>query len=338
MTYYAAIDLHSNNGVLTVIDQTDRILRQKRLPNVLDGFVYELEPYRHELDSVAVESTFNWYWLVDGLMDRGFPTVLVNTFAVKQYEGLKRTDDGTDSFWLAHMRRLGILPTAHIYPKEDRATRDLLRKRSSLVQQRTANLLSIQNLEQRNRAVRRSTKEIKKLIEEEIDAIYENADLSLAIKSTMRITNALTEQIAIIEAQVMKKARLKKEYQLLKTIWGIGEILALAIMYESGTMSRFATVGDFVSYCRLVDAKRLSNGKRKGENNAKNGNAWLSWAFSEAAHFAIRNYPAAKAFYDRKSRQKNQILALRALAHKLARASFYVTTRQEAFDPKKLFG
>jgi transposase len=338
MTYYAAIDLHSNNGVLTVIDENEKILKQKKLPNLLGGFVSELAPYRQELASVAVESTFNWYWLVDGLASVGFPMVLVNTTAIPQYDGLKRADDNTDSFGLARLSLLGILPTASIYPKEERPTRDLLRKRSSFVQQRTANLLSIQNLEQRNRAVRRSTKEIKKLKEEEVDAIYSNTDLSLAIKSTLRIVNALTDQITSIEAQVMKKARLKKEYKLLTTVWGIGEILALTIMYESGTMSRFATVGDFVSYCRLVDAKRFSNGKKKGENNAKNGNAWLSWAFSEAAHFAIRNYPPAKAFYDRKSRQKNRIVALRALAHKLARASFYVLTRQEAFDPKKLFG
>ena len=338
MTYYAAIDLHSNNGFLTVIDETDRVLRRKKLPNVLGGFVSELEPFRTGLTSVAVESTFNWYWLVDGLAADGFPMVLVNTAAVKQFDGLKHGDDESDSFSLARMSRLGILPTAYIYPKQERPTRDLLRKRSSLVQQRTSNLLSIENLEQRNRAVRRSTKEIKKLTEEEIDQLYESADLSLAIKSTLRIVNALSSEIAIIEAQVSRKARLREEYRLLQTVWGIGEILALAIMYESGPMSRFATVGDYVSYCRLVEAKSYSNGKVKGANNAKNGNAWLSWAFSEAAHFAIRNYPAAKAFYDRKLRQRNRILALRALAHKLARASFYVLKRQEAFDSKKLFG
>lgn len=337
MTYYAAIDLHSNNGVLTVIDQTDKVLRTKRLPNRLEAFIDELDRYRSELAGVAVESTYNWYWLVDGLMDQGFPMQLVNTAAVVQYDGLKNSDDQVDAFHLAHLMRLGILPTGHIYPREERAVRDLLRKRANLVQQRTANVLSVQNLEQRNRAVRRTTKEIKKLSEEEIAAIYDCPDRALAITSTLKVIAVITEQINVIEARVMKKARLKKEYAVLQTIWGIGEILALTIMYEAGSMDRFASVGDFVSYCRLVDAKRTSNSRKKADNNARNGNAFLSWAFSEAAHFAISNYPAAKRYYDRKAQQTKRIVALRAVAHKLARAAFHVVTKQEAFDPMKTF-
>lgn len=337
MTYFAAIDLHSNNGVLTVIDDTDKILRQKRLPNRLDAFVSELEPYRSGLHGVAVESTFNWYWLVDGLMDHSFPLQLVNTAAVVQYEGLKHGDDDSDSFHTAHLMRLGILPTGHIYPRTDRAVRDLLRKRCSLVQERTANILSVENLEQRNRAVRRTTKEVKKLTEEEVNSLYDNEDRALAITATLKVIAAISEQISLIEARVIKKARAKKEFAMLQTIWGIGEILALTIMYESGTMDRFASVGDYVSYCRLVDAKRTSNYKKKADNNAKNGNVYLSWAFSEAAHFAISNYPAAKRYYDRKSRKTKRVVALRAIAHKLARAAFHVVKKQEAFDPMKTF-
>jgi len=154
MKTYAAIDLHSNNGVLIVTDETDRVLRQKKLANKLELFVAELEPFRATLQGVAVESTFNWYWLVDGLLKHGFTVKLVNTAAIQQYEGLKYTDDPYDARWLAHMMRLGILATGYIYPREERAVRDLLRKRSSLVQQRTANILSVQNLEQRNRGTK----------------------------------------------------------------------------------------------------------------------------------------------------------------------------------------
>ena len=154
MKSFAAIDLDSNNGVLTVIDETDKVLRQKKLANKLELFVNELEPFRATLQGVAVESTFNWYWLVDGLRLHQFPMMLVNTAAVQQYEGLKHVDDRYDSRWLAHLMRLGILPTGHIYPREDQAVRDLLRKRSSLVHQHTANIFSVQNLEQRNRCRR----------------------------------------------------------------------------------------------------------------------------------------------------------------------------------------
>ena len=110
MHTYAAIDLHSNNGVLAIIDETDRVLRQRRIPNKIDDFIRELEPFRPTLQGVAVESTFNWYWLVDGLRAKNFPVTLVNTSAIQQYEGLKRSDDQYDAWWLAHMMRLGILP------------------------------------------------------------------------------------------------------------------------------------------------------------------------------------------------------------------------------------
>jgi len=116
MRTYAAIDLHSNNGVLTVIDENDRVLKQKKLANKLELFVAELEPFRTTLQGVAVESTFNWYWLVDGLLKHKFPMMLVNTAATQQYEGLKHSDDDYDSWWMAHMMRLGILPTGHISP------------------------------------------------------------------------------------------------------------------------------------------------------------------------------------------------------------------------------
>lgn len=338
MQTYAAIDLHSNNGVLTVIDETDKILRQKKLPNRLSEFVRELEPFRLTLQGVAVESTFNWYWLVDGLIEHKFPAMLVNTAAIQQYEGLKHSDDQYDAWWLAHMMRLGILPTGHIYPGRERAVRDLLRKRATLVHQRTANILSVQNLEQRNRAVKISSREVQKLTTERIEELYSNADLALALDVTTKVIDACTEQIKRLEKSVLAKARLREEFKLLLTVWGIGEVLGLTIMYEAGTMDRFAGPGNFASYCRCVDAQRLSNGKKKADNNGKNGNKYLAWAFVEAAHFAIRYYPQAKSFYDRKTRQKNSIVAIKAIAHKLARAAFHVLRDSRPFDPKKVFG
>jgi transposase len=337
MQSFAAIDLHSNNGVLTVIDETDRVLRQKKLANKLELFVTELEPFRATLQGVAVESTFNWYWLVDGLLKHKFPMLLVNTAAIQQYEGLKHSDDQYDAWWLAHMMRLGILPTGHIYPREERAVRDLLRKRASLVQQRTANILSVQNLEQRNRGTKISSREVKNLTPERVGELYDDEDLGLAITTTIAVIDALTEQTRRLEKAVLKKARLKEQFKPLLTVWGIGEILGLTIMYEAGDMSRFASAGNFASYCRCVDATRLSNGKKKADNNGKNGNKYLAWAFVEAAHFAVRYYPEAKRFHDRKTAKTNSIVAIKAIAHKLARASYYVLRDQVPFDPKRVF-
>jgi len=146
MKLYGAIDLHSTNNVTVVINEQDQVVYQKRLPNDLSLIVQQLSGYQTSLEGIVVESTYNWYWLVDGLMEKGHRLHLANTAAIQQYNGLKYTDDHSDARWLAHLLRLGVLPEGYIYPKQERMVRDLLRKRGQLVHQRTANLLSIQSL------------------------------------------------------------------------------------------------------------------------------------------------------------------------------------------------
>jgi hypothetical protein len=141
MKLYGGIDLHSNNNVIALLDEVDEVVYQRRLGNDLSYILSRLAPYKETIQELAVESTFNWYWLVDGLMEAGYKVYLVNTAAVKRYEGLKYSDDHSDARWLAHLLRLGILPEGYIYPKEGRAVRDLLRKRGQLVQLRTTNIL-----------------------------------------------------------------------------------------------------------------------------------------------------------------------------------------------------
>src|ERR687888_2035920 len=182
MKLYGAIDLHSTNNVTVVINEQDQVVYQKRLPNDLSQIAQQLSIYRRSLQGIVVESTYNWYWLVDGLMEKGYRLHLANTAAIQQYNGLKYTDDHSDARWLAHMLRLGVLPEGYIYPKEERAVRDLLRKRSQLVRQKTANLLSIQNLYSRNTGQSISANRIKQLTSEEVDAKFTSSDLALAIK------------------------------------------------------------------------------------------------------------------------------------------------------------
>ncbi len=151
MKTYAGIDLHSSNSYLVIIDDKDKRLFEKRLSNTIEDVSVALEPYKSSLAGVVVESTYNWYWLVDGLQSHGFPLVLANPAAIQQYSGLKHADDKWDSFWLAHMLRLNILPTGYIYPKEDRAVRDLLRRRLLYVQEKTTHILSLQSMITRHR-------------------------------------------------------------------------------------------------------------------------------------------------------------------------------------------
>ena len=176
---------------------------------------------------------------------------------------MKHSDDSSDATWLAHLLRLGLLPEGHIYPKETRVVRDLLRKRGQLVEQRTRNILSIENLTSRNQGVRIKGNTVKRLSREEVESQYENKDLALAVTSTLSIVEALNGQIGKIEKRVKETVRLAPSFERLKTVSGIGDTLALTIMLEAGQISRFPSVGDFSSYCRCVSSQKLSNGKRK---------------------------------------------------------------------------
>jgi transposase len=338
MKLYGAIDLHSNNNVTVLIDEQDQVVYQKRLPNDLPVIVQQLSGYQAALQGIVVESTYNWYWLVDGLMDKGHKVHLANTAAIQQYNGLKYTDDNSDARWLAHILRLGVLPQGYIYPKGERAVRDLLRKRSQMVHQRTANLLSIQNLVTRNTGSSISANQIKGLDIKEVDELLPDADLALAVKANLSIMSSAAEQTQILERTVRDRVKLRPEFSYLKTVPGIGQILALTIMLETGDIRRFSTVGNFASYCRCVGSQKISNGKRKGSGNTKNGNKYLAWAFVEAANFAIRFHPGIKKFYQRKKAKTHSVLAIKAVAHKLCRACYYIIKDRVPFDVTKAFG
>lgn len=338
MGAYAGIDLHSSNSYIGIIDEQDRRHFSKRVPNSLTHILMALEPFKKDLEAVVVESTYNWYWLVDGLQEEGYKVHLANPSAIKQYEGLKHTDDKWDSFWLAHMKRLNILPEGYIYPKEERPIRDILRRRLLFVRQRTAQILSLQSAIARNLSVKMSGRAIKKLKGEDAEGLFDSPFLVLTAKSNIAVIQSLTKTIKAIENAVKSQAKLRKEFQLLKTISGIGDILSLTIMLEVGDIGRFPKVGNYSSYCRCVKSEKLSNKKKKGENNKKNGNRYLSWAYVEAANFAIRFSPEAQKFYQRKMAKTNKIVAIKALSNKLARASYYIMRDQVAYDPGKLFG
>jgi transposase len=337
MKLYGAIDLHSNNNMTVVTDEQDRVVYEKRLPNDLGLIVQQLAGYRDGLQGIVVESTYNWYWLVDGLMDEGHKVHLANTSAIQQYEGLKYTDDEYDARWLAHLLRLGVLPQGHIYPKQDRAVRDLLRKRGQMVRQRTMNLLSIQNLFSRNTGSSMSANRVKRLDSQQVENLFANADLALAIQANLAMLGCAAEQIERLEKTVLERGKLKPEFKLLKTGPGIGEILALTIMLETGDITRFPSVGDYASYCRCVGSQKISNGKKKGSGNTKNGNKYLGWAYVEAANFAIRFNARIKSFYQRKQSKSKRVVALKAVAHKLCRACYYIIRDQVAFDIGKAF-
>jgi len=338
MALYCGIDLHSRVCWIAILDESLKTIRQAKVDSNLESLLGELESYREELEGVAVESTWNWYWLVDGLEAAGYRLHLTNPCAAKQYSGLKYADDRHDARWLARLLALGILPEGYIYPRQGRAVRDLLRRRSFLVKKRTSMLLAMRGAFACRTGLPITTNEIKKWAASDVEGFMEDPVEALGITCLMEPVSAMTEQIRKIEREVLARARLRDEFKVVQTVWGVGRILSMVMMYEVGDINRFPKVGNFASYCRLVKTARLSVGKLKGTGNAKNGNPYLSWAFSEAAHFAIRFHPRARQYFQRKKSKTNGIVAIRSLAHKLARASYYVMRDQVEFDPAKTFG
>jgi transposase len=338
VSYYVGLDLHSNNTCIGILNQDGRRIYKARTQNFIGLILGSLERFRAEVRGVVVESTFNWYWLVDGLMEAGYRVHLANPSAIKPYEGLKHRSDYDDAFYLAELLRLGILPEGYIYPKMERSLRDLLRKRLMLVRHRTALILSFQNLYNREKGCKFPSDHVKRLCEQDVEELFSKPYVRLAAKADIGSIRFLSQRIEEIEKVILSSLRLLPEFERLKTVPGIGDILAMTIALETGDIRRFPQVGNYASYCRCVESRRLSNSKTKGQGNRKNGNKYLGWAFVEAANHARRHCPPARSFVQRKLTKTNKIVALKALAHKLARASYYILRDQVAWSPDKAFG
>ena len=334
----AGMDLHSNNVMIGVMDMNGKRLASRKVPCELSEVVKFMAPYKKRLERVAVESTYNWYWLVDGLQALKYPVVLANPAGMVQYSGIKHADDTNDAFFLAELLRLNILPTGYIYDANLRPVRDLLRRRLMLVHQRTALMLSFKSLYTRTTGQEMSLSELKALEIKEAQGLYDHPANQLIAGMQIKHIEQLNESVDKIEKAVLASARELPCYAKLTTLPGVGKILGMTITMEVGEIKRFASPGDFASYCRTVQAQRLSNSKKKGENNSKCGNKYLAWAFVEAANFARRFDEPCRKWYDRKAGKTGTIIATKALACKLAKAAWHVMAEGTDYDPKRMFG
>ena len=339
MRLYVGCDVHSSSTVIAVVDGDGKRVFSQKVGNEPELVVKALEPMRDEIVGVVVESTYNWYWIVDAVMDVGYRAHLANPSAVQKYKGLKHLDDKHDAFWLADMLRLGILPEGYIYPKGERPLRDLLRKRSHLVRLRTSLILGLESIITRNYGVRAKLSDIKALTEDRVSPLLVGDEyLRLAGLVSKRNIDSFTRDIHLIEKTVLGRVKLTDEYRVVVTLPGVGKILGLTIMLETGPIGRFATAGNYASYCRKVPSAWLSDGKRKGHGNKKNGNKYLAWAFSEASELARRYSPEVRCYYDRKRQRTNRMVAHSAVAHKLARAAYYIMRDGVEFSSERCFG
>ena len=338
MTLYGGIDLHSNNVMISLINESDQLVSEKRLPNELETIQAHLAPFQSQLSALAVESTYNWYWLVDGLMENGYDVRLANTLAIQQYNGIKYTDDASDARFLAQLLRLGILPEGFIYPTAQRSTRDLLRRRLLLVQQRRTQYISLQSMIARHSGHRLTHPQVYALDYAGLSQYFQHP---LALETALLLLSQmqhLDQAISRIETLVGKECLETEDYQLLSSVPGIGPILGQTILLETGPIDRFKQVGNYASYARCVPSIKLSNGKKKGQGNRKNGNRYLALAFVEAAHYASIWEPRIKAYYQRKQTKVHKMVAKKTIANKLARACFHMLKYREPFDPERAFG
>jgi transposase len=334
----AGMDLHSNNVVIGIMDMDGKRVASGKVPCELKEVVKFLAPFKKRLEQSAVESTYNWYWLVDGLQSLKYPVVLANPAGMEQYNGIKHADDTNDAFFLAELLRLNILPTGHIYDAQLRPVRDLLRRRLMLVQHRTAMMLSFKSLYARTTGLEMTLSRLKELEIPQAQKLYTHPANQLIAGMQIKHMEQLTESIQNIEKGVLNSARELPFYSNLLSLPGVGKILGMTITMEVGDIKRFAEPGNFASYCRTVEAKRTSNDKKKGVNNSKCGNKYLAWAFVEAANFAKRYDEQCRKWYDRKAARTSNIIATKALACKLAKAAWYLVSQKTNYDPARMFG
>ena len=338
MKIMVGIDLHSNNALCGLMDESGRRLVHQKLPCDMASILQMLKPYKERIATVAIESTFNWYWLVDGLQDHGYQVVLANPARMKPYSGKKHTDDVSDAYFLAELLRLNILPTGHLYDRQTRPVRDLLRRRLLLVHQRTTLILSFKSLHERTLGQRVPLARVKAMKPEEAQAHFTDPADQLLSGEQITLMGQLSDSIKKLEGHILNLVGKWPTYQRLQELPGIGKILGLTIALETGDAKRFADAGHFASYCRCVKSLRQSNDKKKGENNRKCGNRYLAWAFVEAAHFGCRYDDQCRRFYDRKKQQTNPVIATKALACKLAKAAWHVMAEDAPYDAARVFG
>lgn len=252
MKLYGAIDLHSNNNVVVILDEQDKVVLEKRLPNDLQRVLLELAPYRESLESIAVESTFNWYWLVDGLAIAGYSVKLAHVLGLAMITAAKVKTDKRDAFTLARLLRVQAIPEAHIYPRAERGTRDVLRRRLSLVRLRAEEYGSIRRMLYRYGVLDHSRRSTALLTEDKLASYFDDAAVKLHARQEIERIRLYSEQINELEAQLLSVARERPEFHRLLQLPGVADILALTILYETGPVARFASARHYSSYCRVV--------------------------------------------------------------------------------------
>ncbi len=336
--YYCGIDLHARMLYVCILDDKGETVTHKKINAGPDELMKLVKPYIGNI-VIGVECMHCWYWVADWCDVQGIDFVLGHALYMKAIHGGKTKNDKIDSFKIAKLLRGGNFPLAYQYPQDMRATRDLLRRRTRLVRyagelkahvKNTASQYNLPDLNRLNLRYENNREQVRELFPDQM--VQTSVDLDLDLVSFF------DKELRKIEWKLKKHAQKfnSKEFSLLKTVPGIGDILSLTIVYEIGDISRFDSVQKFASYCRLVKCKAESAGKVYGTQGNKIGNAHLKWAFSEAAVLFLRGNDDAKRYLQKLQRRMPKSKALSVLAHKLGRAAYYMLKTGSVFDEARL--
>jgi transposase len=334
--FYGGIDLHARTMYLCILNQHGEIVLHRNMRAAPEPFLQAIAPYREDL-VVCVECIFTWYWLADLCTQEGIPFVLGHALYMKAIHGGKAKNDKIDAQKIAVLLRGGMLPQAYVYPADMRATRDLLRRRLHLVRHRAELLTHVQQTNSQYNLPEIGKKIAYKANRDGVAERFPDPAVQKSIEVDLALIGHYDALLRDLELAIVTTAKQHdaNTLYLLQTVPGIGKILSLVLLYEMHDIARFPRVQDFVSYCRLVKCAKESAGKRYGTSGTKIGNAYLKWAFSEAAVLFLRNNPAGQKYLVRLEHKHGKGKALTVLAHKLARAVYHMLKRTTAFDMEK---
>ncbi len=339
--YNCGIDLHSRQMYMCLMDsEGNKLVHTNIIGNDFSYFLSKIKPYRHDL-TVCCECTFNWYWLADACQAEGLEFVMAHALYLRLIHGGKNKNDRIDSAKIAHLLRSNMIPPAYVYPVENRPARDLLRKRMAFVWRRSTLLAQLTNsvyiLGQE--PVKKTQHKVRDKWFDQLRVKYEHPLTKMAAEANMYMVKEYDKIIDRLERAIVKETKKERcrDYNLLMTIPGVGKILALTILHEVDDISRFPSVQNFSSFCRLVKGSVASAGKFKGLRGAKLGNPYLRWAFGEAAVICKRDNAEIKTYAKKLENQRPKQVANAILANKLARSVYYMLKNGKGFDPK-VFG
>jgi transposase len=336
--HYCGVDLHARTMYVCIIDAQGNVLKERNIRTDPDAFLKLVADYREDL-VVAVECMFTWYWLADLCARENIAFVLGHALYMKAIHGGKAKNDKIDAHKIASLLRGGLIPVAYVYPPHMRSTRDLLRRRLHMTRKRAELISHIENTLHQYNLPPLHKKIAYKANREGVAEHFPDPSVQKSIQLDLDMLDSYDRLLPHLEHELslIAKTHDADSYFRIRSIPGIGRILGLTILYEIHTINRFPTIQDFSSYCRLVKSAKESGGKKLGFSGAKIGNAHLKWAFSEAAVGFLRRSDQAMTYKAKLERKHGKGKALTILAHKLARATYYILKRKTVFDMDTFF-